>query len=188
MKFGAKRLLSILGLGFMLIGLGNDQTYEVPANVQVSLVMKATPYCRALPEKLQGGAFVVGILYQEKNRASYLSMESLRDEFKKLNSTTKVELKFLKLGENGRPAADAWTGLSAIFLTPMRSADLPYILGQTAAKDIWSIAVDPADCRRGATMSFELVDSRPKFMINLKSASAENCDFSSQLLKLAHTL
>jgi hypothetical protein len=37
-------------------------------------------------------------------------------------------------------------------------------------------------------MSFELVDSRPKFMINLKSAGAENCDFSSQLLKLAHTL
>jgi ABC-type uncharacterized transport system substrate-binding protein len=163
------------------------QPLEVPLEVQVPLMLKATTYDRSFAAKLQkNGVLHVGICYQERNRASVKEMEDLKAEFSKPIAGFKLQITLMALSESEDfSRRKEWANLSAVYITSMRSIDLESLLKQARAHQVLTVGTDPALTSKGVTMGFELVGSRPKFVINRNSAEAEGCDFSSQLLKLA---
>lgn len=163
------------------------QTLEVPADVQVPLLLKATSYDRAFASKLKkNGVLHIGICYQAKNRASVKEMEELKAALSTKVAGFTLQVSLLSIEENENFAQrKEWTGLSAVYITSMRGLDLAALLAQMHQHKVMSVSTDPGLAAKGVTMSFELVGSRPKFVINREGAAAEGCDFSSQLLKLA---
>lgn len=170
-------------LGVAMMG----QVLEVPVSVQVPLMLKATTYDRAFAPKLQkNGVMHVGICYQAQNRVSVKEMEELKLELSKVVTGFKVQVTPIALVDSENFAERAeWASLSIVYITSMRGLDLKALLLQARKHQVLSVGTDAALAAKGVTMGFELVDSRPKFVINRDSAAAEGCDFSSQLLKLA---
>lgn len=163
------------------------QTLDVPVDVQVPLFLKATTYDRTFASKLQkNGQIQIGIVYQEKNRASVKEMEELQAALRKPGAGFKIGITLIPLvdGEDAS-ARKEWSEVSAVYLTTMRGLDLAAILRQSHDHKVMSVATQPDWVSKGVTMGFELIGARPKFAINRNGALAEGCDFSSQLLKLA---
>jgi YfiR/HmsC-like len=180
------------GLALLLAGMvfcigASAQTLEVPVDVQVPLLLKATTFDRTFATKLQkNGVMQVGIVYQEKNRASVKEMEELQLALTKPAAGFKLQVTLMPLkdGEDLSKRRE-WADLTAVYITSLRGTDLAALLSQTHNHKVLSVSTDPDLAAKGTTMSFELVGSRPKFVINRAGAAAEGCDFSSQLLKLA---
>ncbi len=178
----------IFGLGgWGLFAAVHAQSLEVPADVQVPLLLKATSYDRAFASKLKkNGVLHIGICYQSKNRTSVKEMEELKAALSTKVAGFTLQVSLLAIEENENFAhRKEWPGLSAVYITSMRGLDLAALLAQMRQHKVMSVSTDPGLAAKGVTMSFELVGSRPKFVINREGAAAEGCDFSSQLLKLA---
>ncbi len=189
-NYPISRYFKFLFLWVVAVGLGTalyGQTLEVPADVQVSLFLKATTYDRAFASKLKKNEVLqIGICYQEKNRASVKEMEDLELALSKPVNGFKIHVTRIAINEHEDFARlHEWTGLSVMYITSMRALDLPSLLTQAHKHKVLTVSTDPHLTIKGVSMSFELVGSRPKFVINRNGATAEGCDFSSQLLKLA---
>jgi hypothetical protein len=181
------QFLTVLIMGMMMGGVARAQILEVPIDVQVPLFLKATTYDRAFAGKLSPtGTMRVGICYQEKNRISAKEMEELKAALTGPNPGFKIEIVPMAIadGEDVSKRKE-WGKLSAIYITSMRGFDVATLLAKAQETKVLSVCTNPSLAQKGVTMSFELVASRPKFVINRNSAAAEGCDFSSQLLKLA---
>lgn len=163
------------------------QALEVPVDVQVPMLLKATTFDRTFTSKLQKNSVIhVGICYQDKYRTSLKEMEELQAALTKPIAGFQVKVSLLTMGEDeDLSQRKEWGGLSVIYITSMRGLDLASLLEQARNHKVLTVATDPKLAPKGVSMSFELVGSRPKFVINRSAAAAEGCDFSSQLLKLA---
>jgi ABC-type uncharacterized transport system substrate-binding protein len=172
-----------LWMGQMVCG----QSLDVPVEVQVPLFLKATSYDRTFASKLnQNGVLHIAICYQAKNRISVQEMEALKQELSKPSNGFKIQLTIMDIGDGTQIAArKEWESLSAIYITSMRGVDLMALLREARNHKVMSVCTDAGLATKGVSVGFELVDSRPKFVINRDSAASEGCDFSSQLLKLA---
>ena len=179
-------LLLLAGMGICWTMYG-QQLLEVPVDVQVPLFLKATSYDRAFASKLHhDGVLQVGICYQARNRTSQQEMESLRSELSKPIPGFAVELILMPIDEGTDfSRRKEWSTLSAIYITSLRGFDLDHLLEQARIHQVMSVCTHPGLAAKGVSMGFELVGSRPRFVINRSSATSEGCDFSSQLLKLA---
>jgi len=180
--------------GFLLLWLALwsaqsavGQMIDVPIDMQVPLVLKATSFDRTFPTKLQkNGVLRVGICYQFDHRPSVQEMEAVKGALEKPAAGFKIEIVLLGFVDDEKlEERKEWATLSAIYITTMRGLDLQALLAQARKHQVMSIATNPNLVKKGASMSFELVGQRAKFVINRGSAIAEGCDFSSQLLKLA---
>jgi ABC-type uncharacterized transport system substrate-binding protein len=163
------------------------QSLDVPVEVQVPLFLKATSYDRTFASKLQqNGVLHIGICYQAKNRTSVQEMEALKQELSKPSNGFKIQLTIMAI-DNGTEISrrKEWESLSAIYITSMRGVDLVALLQEARNHKVMSVCTDAGLATKGVSVGFELVGSRPKFVINRDSAASEGCDFSSQLLKLA---
>jgi YfiR/HmsC-like len=189
-NYPISRYFKFLFLWVVAVGLGTTlygQTLEVPADVQVSLLLKATTYDRAFASKLKKNEVLhVGICYQEKNRVSVKEMEDLKIALSKPINGFKIHVTPIAINEHEDFARlHEWEGLSVMYITSMRALDLAGLLTQAHKHKVLTVSTDPHLAAKGVSMSFELVGSRPKFVINRNGATSEGCDFSSQLLKLA---
>jgi hypothetical protein len=176
-------------IGFVWLGFGKllSQDLDVPIDLQVPLMLKATTYDRNFASKNQvQGVVQIGICYQSKFRKSLIEMEALKEQFSKPVAGFKIQIVLMDLAEGqDLGKRKEWAQLSIVYLTSMRGIDLDAIRTQTNGYDILSVCTDPAWVQKGITIGFELLGGRPHFVINRKNAVEEGCDFSSQLLKLA---
>jgi hypothetical protein len=179
--------LCLLLLWLVVAPRAIGQSVEVPLDVQVSLFLKATTFDRAFSPKLQkNGVIEVGIAYQEKNRPSVKEMEELKAAFAKPVAGFKIHVTPIPIDDGVDVAGrKEWGALSALYVTSMRGIELAAFLNESRKHQVLSVCTDPALVGKGVSMGFELVGSRPHFVINRDNAIAEGCDFSSQLLKLA---
>ncbi len=172
---------------FLIVDDLQSQIIEVPIDLQVPLFLKATTYDRNFPAKLQkNGVLQVGICYQERNRISIQEMEALEAELSKKVSGFTIQLTMILVTETETfERRKEWQELTALYITSMRGIKLDKLLAQTQKHQVISVCTDQNLVGKGVTMGFEVVGSRPRFVINRDNAIAEGCDFSAQLLNLA---
>ena len=174
-------------MGLWMGKIVSGQSLDVPVEVQVPLFLKATSYDRSFASKLhQNGVLHIGICYQAKNRISVLEMEELKLALGKPSNGFKIQLTIMAI-DNGADISlrKEWESLSAIYITSMRGVNLVALLQEARNHKVMSVCTNADLATKGVSVGFELVGSRPKFVINRDSAALEGCDFSSQLLKLA---
>lgn len=176
-------LLVVLCLPFSLL---RAQSMDVPISLQVPLAVKALSYAKTLPAKLIQGKLVVGIVYQEKFRRSYTQMEELIEAFAGEKPSFPIQTVRIAVGDDGMPLQPVqWKNLSCVYFTTLRAATPAPVLRSTRPLKLISFSADPGATSTHVTMGFELVGGRAKIAINRAFSEQEQCEFSSQLLKLA---
>jgi YfiR/HmsC-like len=176
-------LLMLLCLPASLI---RAQATDVPISLQVPLAVKALSYAKTLPTKLVNGKLVIGVVYQEKFRRSYTQMEELVEAFSKEKASTPIQMVRVPVGDDGQPLQSVqWKNLSCVYFTTLRAATPATILSATRPLRLVSFSTEPDAAKTYVTMAFELVGGRAKIAINRAKSDEEQCEFSSQLLKLA---
>lgn len=157
---------------------------NVPASTQAAIIANLWVLDRNFRAP---GDIVLGIVYQEKFRPSVVAAQELCESIER--AKLHIRCVMLNLGD----AATFHDQLSraavqAIYLTPLRSVDLPPILGETRARHIRSVTAVEEYLAAGAAVALTLKGEHPQIVVNLPAARAEGSDFSSQLLKIAKVL
>lgn len=165
------------------------QEMPLPVEDQVPLFVKILNYDRSLVNK-DMDKIVIGVLYQEKFRISSIT----KDEF--IQSVYNNDENTI----NGKPIVCVpieisnlanldWfidnKNISILYITPLRSVELRDIYHVTRRKKIMTLSGVSKYIRQGLSVGLELIDEKPKILLNIRSVRSEGIDFTSQLLRLA---
>ena len=75
-----------------------------------------------------------------------------------------------------------------VYLAPGLAADVPAIGSGLVGLDLITVSAVGSDVDRGIVLGFELVSSRPRVVVHLAAARAQNLQFSAQFLRLARVV
>ena len=182
-KIIAALLTSLLALGTV------PRDMDVPMDVQYPLFLKILAFDRELPKRA-GTEIVIGLLYQERVRQSWLA----KDEF--MRAVQKSSIKKI----HDRPvrvvpiAYDRITSLSealaereidVLYVAPLRATDLKEIVREVRRQKIMTLTGVPEYVEAGLSVGLALEGDSPEILVNLAASKAEGANFHAQLLRLA---
>ena len=75
--------------------------------------------------------------------------------------------------------------IAVVYLTVGLEAEMPRLAAALANNDILTVGTTARHAENGAVVSFALEEARPKLIINLPRARAQNVDFRAEVLALA---
>jgi hypothetical protein len=75
--------------------------------------------------------------------------------------------------------------IALVYFAVGLESDMPRVAGALAGVDVLTVGTSARHAESGAVVGFGLEESRPKIVLNLKQARAQNVNFKAELLKLA---
>ena len=75
--------------------------------------------------------------------------------------------------------------IALVYFAVGLEGEMARVAGALVGVDVLTIGATAAYATNGAVVAFDLEEARPKLVLNLKSAKAQNVSFKSELLKLA---
>ena len=78
--------------------------------------------------------------------------------------------------------------VAVLYLTHGLEADMPRLTAALANGDILTVGTSARHAENGAVVGFTLEEARPRIVINLPRARAQNVDFRAELLALARLI
>ncbi len=165
------------------------QEMPLPVEDQVPLFVKILNYDRSLKNR-GDDKVVIGIIYQEKFRKSDLTKEeflnSIEDNSENTINGKPIECVSIEVSNlsNLERIIDN-KNISVLYIAPLRSIEINRIYNISRRKKIITISGVSRYVRVGISVGLELVDEKPKILINRKASKEEGTDFTSQLLRLA---
>lgn len=156
----------------------------VPADVQAAIIAKLWQLDRNFPKHTP---ITLGVLYQEKYRASFVAAHELCDAFSHANLPVQCVLIDISVAP---PLTDQLSqrGVDAIYIAPLRAIDIGFLVVVTRARRIRTVTAVSDYVDAGAAVGLALKGDHTQIVINLPAARAEGADFSSQLLKMARVI
>lgn len=184
-----RKLLVLVPLLLGAAVLPAPQDMAVPVDVQYPLFLKILTYDRALQERT-GEELVVGVLYQERVRESWLAKDAFMEAMQAspIGSVQGVPVRAVPLtAARGPELAQALAEgeVDALYVTPMRAPAIDHIAHVTRARRITTLTGVPAYVEAGLAVGIGLDGRRPEILVNLEAARAEGADFKAPLLRLA---
>lgn len=186
------------GIGFLLLlcllpAVGRAQVSEVPADMQFLLFTKILSFDRSLESRGRAGELRIGILFQDKQRASLREKDAFVSAIK---ASPVKEVGGLKIAyvlipwNDGQTLEQAMDGKYAhvLYVTPLRAVELEDVLLYTRGRKILSLTGVPSYCDQGVSVGVELTGDKPSIIVNLEASRWEGANFSSQLLKMARII
>jgi hypothetical protein len=174
-----------------VLGLALGQGVSVPENLQYALYCKALVYDRQLKAR-SGDLVTIGILYQNRYRASRESMEAFREAAR---SSTIQEIQTLPVSitEVDIERADwqqrvADQGVDILYIAPLRGVDLHQVAAFAGDHHLLTLSGQAEYVDDGIAIGLQVAGDHPQIIINLTAARAQGADLSSQLLKLAKVI
>ena len=165
---------------------------SIPEELQVPIFLKILTYDRSLEARVKD-TINIGILHFPDNEQSKKNKETIIENLK-LNkdrtvsgrpfSFTEIEFSNEKnLDEVAREKR-----IHVLYVTSAGSNMLSSISLITQAKKILSITGREDYVSQGVSVGLGVKDEKPQIVINLRSARAEGCDFSANLLRLCKVI
>ena len=161
----------------------------ISANEQYLFFMKVLSYNRNLNQQV-GDTMKIGIVYQEKNRASMITHQEFeaavkQSDFNKINGIS-ISCISIPYGDNNQLLRDIKDKeIDVLYISPLRSVSIKEMLKICRGNNLITITAQADYCAAGVSTGLELVNGRVRIVINLNGAKEEGSDYSSQLLKLA---
>lgn len=165
---------------------------RVPFDLQAKLLLKILTFDRNLETRVDS-AVVVGIVYQPGYRQSERARSELSaalDKYsdKKVKGLPVSVVTIRYLSRLDLMAKVRSENVSVLYVTSCDSAHLEEIIKVARENHILTISSEKSHVEEGISLAVGLKENKPQITINLSSAKAEGCEFSSQLLKLAEVL
>ncbi|MBU2583915.1 MAG: YfiR family protein [Bacteroidetes bacterium] len=167
------------------------QGMEIPATIQISILLKTLSFDRKLSER-SGDELNMLIIYQGNYTTSQLANKEVSEALNKLsiNKVEGIPIKyyFLNIDESNLLSAVIKYEINLIYVCPLRGISLKTITSISREKSIISFTGIPSYVESGISIGVGLKRDKPQIVINLTSSKAEGADFSSQLLKLSKVI
>jgi len=179
---------------YLLINLNYvyGQVIEVPIEVQLPIIMKVLSLERNLNAKAQTkGKINLGVVYQSKFRNSLLAKNYAELFFKENSKLLNRDLIVTLISINDNYDVEqtlANTKFDVILLTPLRAVNIESIANLTERLKILTVSLIPDYTNSGISVGIELIDDKPRIIINTTSSKLEGANFNSDLLKLSRII
>jgi hypothetical protein len=159
----------------------------VPAKLQAQLIAKIAAFDRNFPARAAGNALVLVVFKQGDAESTQLATQ-LASELRALPDV------------GGVPATvdvvpfDGATGLAAtcrsrraaiVYLSASLAGNAGAVAAALAGGDVLSVGATAAHAEGGTAIGFDLEGGRPKILVNLSAARAQNVSLKADLLRLA---
>jgi len=160
--------------------------------VQITMFDKILQYDRAFHDRV-GEEVVIGIVFQERFRASLRAKQTLRDAVTNDDVTTVngVPVRFVdvELADDGLfEDTLSQDEFDLLYVMPLRARALEELLVVSRAHHIATLTAVPEYVARGIGIGLGVRGGKPEIIVNQAACEAEGVDLSSQLLRLAHVL
>ncbi|MEO0093984.1 MAG: YfiR family protein [candidate division WOR-3 bacterium] len=168
------------------------QEMPVPMDLQLPLLLKVLTFDRNLKSRV-GKEIVIGVIYQEKFRASLLIKDEFLRVLKELPikdlADLPIKAKPIALGDEAiLKTAIINDSIAILYVTPLRAFEISTIQALAGELKVLTLTGVPEYVKSGLAVGVGTKGERPLIIINLTQAKAEGADFSSQLLNLAKVI
>ena len=163
---------------------------EVPVALQIPLFVKVMSFDRSMTERA-GRSHVIAIVFQSKNLASTRAKDDAVSAIHALpRGVGGVTYRSVIIDIDAETLAAGLRRERSDFLyvTPLRGIDLRVVATAAEADGVVTWSSVPSYVSQGMAVGLRRERDRPRIMINLKAARLQLCNFSAELLKLAHIL
>ena len=175
----------VLLLVFAWVATPVAQEMAVPVEVQVPLFLKLLHFERRLQSRAADDTLVIGIVYQQRFRASLEVKDGFVAAVEALGTEGPLRCTPLDLdSQKDLSRALAASQARVLYLCPLRAADLKKIAGIARDHRVLTMTGVPDFVRAGVAVGIDSKGQKPLILINLPAARAVNVDFSSRLLSL----
>lgn len=184
----AKYSAAVLILVLTYSGLIYSQTSEIPVNIQFQIFFKILSYEKNLDKRGSDGLRLL-IVYQKKYRSSlstYDDITKMLENYKFSNvEGIPITFHFTNIDVNSLRESIAKEKINLVYFCPMRGIALKEIVAITREYNVLSFSGVSEYVHEGVSVGLELINQKPRILINLNASKEEQADFSSQLLKIS---
>jgi hypothetical protein len=170
------------------------QEMATPTDIQIPLFTRIMMFDRALLDRA-GDEIVLGIVYQDRFRASVRSRDEVRETLRSKNiqemggRPLRTVLIDASDGDEARLARRmVEEGVDLLYIAPLRAFDLDSICDIGRENDIVTFTGVPEYVSGGVAVGLDVRGGKPQILINRAAAEDQGADFSSELLKLAEII
>lgn len=174
---------------FALVLVARDAAAEdvpVPTSLQAELLAKVAAYDRNL--QARAGDRVHVLLVQkpgdDDSARAIVQMQGALGQIGSIGGMPHDEA----VVSWGGAAALAQTiraqRVAIVYFTPGFSGDIDAIRAALAGVDVLSVAAVPDYVPRGIVLGFDIVEGKPKLLVNLSQAAKQNVAFKAEVLKM----
>jgi hypothetical protein len=168
-----------------LVAPGSIHAEEVPFARQVELLIKVIPYDKNFTTRapdvvrvaLVGRSGADGAARAAAQISAALSGASIEGHAVEVSNEA-----FTSAAALAQTCKDR--KLAVVYLLPGLSGDIGAIADALTGADVLSVAAEPELVPKRAVLGFDLVSGKPKILVHLPQARAQNVDFKSEVLKL----
>jgi len=159
---------------------------SVPSWMQSDLLSKLVPYDRNFESRANGRVQTL-ILTKRGRLDSGRVADQLQAAFAHIDEVGKLpheERIFEYSGPESLIAACKSSRASIVYVTPGFRDDVPVLRAAFTGANVLSVAAVPEYVERGIVLGFDLVSSKPKMLLHLSQARAQQVAFKSDVLRL----
>ncbi len=182
------KFIAVLCAGFLVLGSGT-RDMVAPMDVQYPLFLKILTFDRKL-DRRAGKEIVIGIIYQERVRASWLAKDEFLDAME--NSPIKrikdIPVRAVPIAlDDGGTIEEELVGeaIDVLYVTPLRAHDIRKITRLSQARRLLTLTGVPEYVDAGLSVGIGISGDTPEILVNLESAKKEGADLHASLLRLA---
>jgi len=180
-------LCTVLGV---LVCLDSSAESAVPLSLQVRLLARLGPYDRNFKRRA-GSVVNVLVVRRKGDEESAFEQASLLRVFAELHDIGGLPVHVSEADFNDVESLAKrcrMDRIALLYLTHGLEADTPRLATVLANGDILTVGTSARHAENGAVVGFALEEARPRLVINLPRARAQNVDFRAELLALARLI
>jgi len=158
----------------------------VPAKLQAQLIAKIAAFDRNFPGRAAGNALVL-VVFKPGDAESTQLAQQVGSELRDLSDGGVAKtIDVIPFGGAASLAAACKSRHAAIvYLSASLDREVPAIAAALAGGDVLSIGATAAHAESGTVVGFDLEGGKPKIVVNLTPARAQNVSLKADLLRLA---
>lgn len=185
-----KIMTRVLILGVLMAIRGFGQEIQVPVEIQYQLILKSLGYVKTAEGQNDGQPYTISVLYQSKNRTSFLNMEEFAKAYKILGVegvSRPVQFKYIDLSEQPQ-WIEAAGGTNMLYITPLRAVALGPITEHCNQNGILTVSSQPLSSAGDIVMGFTLVGDRPRIQVHQAASQKAGIRFSAAFMQIVQRL
>jgi hypothetical protein len=178
--------LAIIALA-MFVCCDSRADARVPAHLQAQLVARLGTFDRNFKPRAGGVAHVL-VVHRAGNAESSFEAASLAKALGDIRDIGGLPPKVEEIEFDSGPALAARCRarqIAMVYFSVGLESEMPRVASALAGVDVLTVGTSARHAEAGAVVGFGLEEARPKIVLNLRQAKAQNVNFKAELLKLA---
>ena len=159
---------------------------SVPAKLQAQLIAKIAAFDRNFAARAGGNALIL-VVYKPGDAESMQLAQQLAAELRgggDVGGVAKTVEVVAYAGAGALAAACSRRSVAIVYLSGELDADASAIANALAGGNVLSVGATGAHAENGAVVGFDLEGGKPRIVVNLAAARAQNVALKAELLRL----